>query len=126
MRDGLVGDLRRLIGADAVLTDKEARVAAGTDFITARGVPGAVVRPATCEEVAAVVSFAAERGIGLVARGAGTNLSAGIVPTDDSLVLDLAEMNRILEVDTESRRAVVEPSVINGDLKARGIALALV
>jgi glycolate oxidase len=118
MRAGLVADLRRLIGADAVLTDEESRVVAGTDFITERGVPGAVVRPASSEEVAAVVGFAAQRGIGLVARGAGTNLSAAIVPTDDSLVLDLAGMNRILEVDTESRRASVEPGVINGDLKA--------
>src|SRR4051812_26811275 len=103
MRYGLVSDLRRLIGADAVLTDKAARLAAGTDFITERGCPGAVVRPTSSEGVAAVVGFAAERGIGLVARGAGTNLSAAIAPTDDSLVLDLADMSRILEVDTASR-----------------------
>jgi glycolate oxidase len=126
MRDGVVADLRRLIGADAVLTDREARVAAGTDFVTERGVPGAVVRPASPEDVAAAVGFAAERGIGLVARGAGTNLAAAIAPTDDSLVLDLAGMNRILEVDVESRRAIVEPGVLTGDLKARVAPAGLV
>ena len=119
MQGALLADLRRLVGADAVLTDAAARVAAGTDFITARGVPGAVVRPTSSEAVAAVVGFAAERGVGLVARGAGTNLAGAIAPTDDALVLDLAGMNRILEVDTESRRAIVEPGVINGDVKAR-------
>jgi glycolate dehydrogenase FAD-linked subunit len=118
LRDALVADLRRLIGADAVLTDEAARIAAGTDFITRRGVPGAVARPATGEQVAALVGFAAERGVGVVTRGAATNLAAGIAPNGDSLVLDLAGMDRILEIDAQSRRAIVEPGVINADLKS--------
>ena len=113
-----MADLRRLIGADAVLTDEAARIAAGTDFVTRRGVPGAVARPATGEQVAALVGFAAERGVGVVARGAGTNLAAGIAPNDDSIVLDLAGMDRILEIDAPSHRAIVEPGVINADLKS--------
>lgn len=126
MGDALVADLRRLIGADAVMTDGATRIAAGTDFITERGVPRAVVRPMSSEAVAAVVGFAAERGLGVVARGAGTNLAGAIAPTDDSLVVDLAGMNRILEIDPESRHAVVEPGVINGDLKARVAPAGLV
>src|SRR4051794_41704029 len=107
MRDALVADLRRVVGADAVLTDTAARVAAGTDFITARGVPGAVVRPSSSEAVAAVVGFAAERGVGLVARGAGTNLAGAIAPNDDSVVLDLAGIDPDLAGGTQSRRAGV-------------------
>lgn len=118
LRDALVNDVRRLIGADAVRTDEPARIAAGTDFITRRGVPGAVARPATGEQVAALVGFAAERGVGIVARGAGTNLAAGLAPSDDSLVLDLTGMDRILEIDALSRRAIVEPGVITADLKS--------
>jgi glycolate oxidase len=114
----LVADLRRLVGAAGVATDHPSRVAAGTDHITSRGVPGAVVRPASAEQVVAVVAFAAQHGIGLFPRGAGTNLTAGIVPTEDSVVLDLAGMDRILEIDTAARVAIVEPGVINADVKA--------
>ena len=118
LRDSIVADLRRLVGADAVLTDEAARIAAGTDFVTRRGVPGAVARPASGEQVAALVGFAAERGVGVVARGAGTNLAAGIAPNEDSIVLDLARMDRILEIDAPSHRAFVEPGVIVADLKS--------
>ena len=126
MRDAIVAELRRVVGAEAVLTDNAARVAAGTDFITERGVPGAVARPASSEQVAALVGFAAEQGVELVPRGAGTNLAAGMAPTDDSLVLDLSGMNRILSVDPQARRAVVEPGVINADLKTRAASAGLV
>ena len=111
-------DLRRLIGSDAVLIDEAARVLAGTDFITQRGVPAAVARPTSVDQVAALLSYAAEHGVRVIPRGAATNLSAAIAPADDSLVLDLASMNQIVEIDAEGRRAVVEPGVINADLKA--------
>jgi glycolate oxidase len=111
-------DLRRLVGSDAVLTDEAARVLAGTDFITQRGVPAAVARPTSIDQVVTLLGYAAERGIPIVSRGAATNLSAAIVPGDDSLMLDLAGMNRILEIDARARRATVEPGVINADLKA--------
>jgi glycolate oxidase len=119
-------DLRRLIGSGAVLTDEAARFSAGTDFITQRGVPAAVARPTSIDQVLALLSYAAERGVRIVTRGAGTNLSAGIAPGEDSLVVDLARMNRIVELDAQARRAVVEPGVINADLKAAAAPAGLV
>jgi hypothetical protein len=83
----LGSDLRRLIGSDAVLTDEAARALAGTDFITQRGVPAAVARPTSVDQVAALLSYAAEHGVRIIPRGAATNLSAAIAPGDDSLVL---------------------------------------
>lgn len=114
----LAQDLRRLIGSDAVLTDEADRVLAGTDFITQRGVPAVVVRPTSADHVAALLGYASKHCLPINCRGAATNLSAAIVPGDDSLVLDLARMNRILDVDRRERRAVVEPGVVNADLKA--------
>jgi glycolate oxidase len=119
-------DLRRLIGSDAVLTDEAARVLAGTDFITQRGVPAAVARPTSVDQVAALLSYAAEHGVRIIPRGAATNLCAAIAPGDDSLVLDLASMNQIVEIDADRRRAVVEPGVINADLKAAAAPAGLV
>ena len=124
--DALGSDLRRLIGDDAVLTDEAARVLAGTDFVAQRGVPAAVARPTSSEQIVALLCYASEHGIAIVPRGAATNLSAAIAPSDDSLVLDLASMNRIVEIDAQARRAVVEPGVINADLKAAAAPAGLV
>ena len=126
MGDALASDLRGLIGSGAVLSDEAARVAAGTDFVTRRGVPAAVVRPTSSDHVAAVLGYASEHGVGIVPRGAATNLAAAIAPADDAVVIDVTGMNRILEIDTEARRAVVEPGVINGDLKAAAAPSGLV
>jgi glycolate oxidase len=115
---GLGRDLSRLLGSDAVMTDEVARILAGTDFITHRGVPAAVARPTTTDQVVRLLGYAAVRGIRIVTRGAATNLAAAIVPTAESLMLDMAGMNRILEVEPQARRAIVEPGVINADLKA--------
>lgn len=115
----MIDGLRRLIGAELVLTDESSRLAAGTDFITKRGFPEAVVRPASSEQIAAVLGFAAEHEIAVVPRGAGTNLSGGMAPGSQSLVLDLSGMNRIVDVDPQARVAIVQPGVINADLKAR-------
>ena len=124
--DALGSDLRRLIGDDAVLTDEAARVLAGTDFVAQRGVPAAVARPTSSEQIVALLRYASQHGIAIVPRGAATNLSAAIAPSDDSLVLDLASMNRIVEIDAQARRAVVEPGVINADLKAAAAPAGLV
>src|SRR5205807_2683810 len=102
-----------------VLTDEASRLAAGTDFIARRGFPEAVVRPSSSGQIAAVLGFAAEQGIAVVPRGAGTNLSGGMAPGSRSLVLDVSAMNRILDVDRQARMAIVQPGVINADLKAR-------
>jgi glycolate oxidase len=122
----LESDLRRLIGSDAVFTDEAARVVAGTDFVTQRGLPIAVARPTSSDQVAALLEYASGHGIRIVPRGAATNLAAAIAPGDDALVLDLASMNQILDIDVAARRAVVQPGVINADLKAAAAPHGLV
>ena len=96
-----------------------------TDFITHRGAPAAVARPTSNDQVVELLRYATKHGVAIVPRGTATNLSAAIAPGDDSLVLDLTSMNRIVEIDAEGRRAVVEPGVINADLKAAAAPLGL-
>lgn len=112
----LTNDLRMLVSPDALVTDTSALPAYGHDYWTLRGVPGVVVRAVRAEDVRATLRFAAERGISVVPRAAGTNVSAGFLPTPERIMLDLRPMNRIMSVDTERRSAVVQPGVINGDL----------
>jgi glycolate oxidase len=82
------------------------------------GRPVAAVRPRSTEEVAAVVRECAEQGIPVVTRGAGTGLSGGANAVDGCLILDMTKMNRIVEIDADNMIAVVQPGVVNDDLKA--------
>jgi glycolate oxidase len=80
--------------------------------------PMAVVWPQTVEQVQATVRWAAEQGVPLVPRGAGTGVSGGAHATDGCVILSLERMNRILEIRPLDEVAVVEPGVINADLNA--------
>jgi glycolate oxidase len=78
--------------------------------------PDLVVFPRSTKEVSAVVKLAQEFGVPFVGRGAGTGLSGGAIPAEGGLMLAFARMNRILEIDLENERAIVQPGVVNLDI----------
>jgi glycolate oxidase len=80
--------------------------------------PDLVVFPRTTEHVAAIVRIAGEFHLPLVGRGAGTGLSGGAIPREGGILVVFARMNKILEVDLENERAVVQPGVVNLDITA--------
>ncbi|MBL1291258.1 FAD-binding oxidoreductase [Streptomyces sp. NPDC017201] len=82
------------------------------------GVPLAVVRPQDTDEVRAVVAYCVEHRIPVIPRGAGTGLSGGANAVDGAVVLSFEDMNRILRIDPVERLAVVQPGVVNDDLRA--------
>jgi glycolate oxidase subunit GlcD len=75
--------------------------------------PGSVVIPGCRDEVARVLRVLAHFDIPFVARGAGTGLSGGALASENAVLIVLTRLNRILELDPENRRAVVEPGVVN-------------
>ena len=75
--------------------------------------PEVAVRPRTTEEVAAILRHASARRLPVTPRGAGTGLSGGALPVFGGIVLSLARMDRILEIDAGNRMARVQPGVIN-------------
>jgi len=79
--------------------------------------PDLVVVPGSTAEIAAIARLCNEHRIPLVVRGAGTGYTGGAVPTSGGIVLSMARLNRILEIDELNLIAVVEPNVINGDLQ---------
>ncbi|HEV8625482.1 MAG TPA: FAD-binding oxidoreductase, partial [Acidimicrobiia bacterium] len=81
------------------------------------GQPVAVVRPRTTAEVAEVISACAATGTPLVTRGAGTGLSGGANAVDGCVVLSTELMTAIKTIDPANQIAVVEPGVINDDLR---------
>lgn len=89
------------------------------------GKPLAIARPASTAEVEALVGWARRRHVALVPRGAGSGVSGGANALDGCAVVSFELMAQILEVDATAMLAVVQPGVINVDLKnaARGVGL---
>jgi glycolate oxidase len=82
------------------------------------GKPLAVVRAKRTDEVATVVRTCARAGVPVVARGAGTGLSGGANALDGCVVVSFEDMNSIVEINPREQLAVVQPGVVNDDLRA--------
>jgi len=78
--------------------------------------PELVVFPRTTEEVSAIVKITSQHGVPIVGRGAGTGLSGGAIPRAGGVTIGFARMNRILEIDYENERAILQPGVVNLDI----------
>ena len=105
-----------LLGEDSVLHRPEDVIVYEYDYGLDRAVPQAVVFPRNAGEVAAVVKLARDLDLPVVARGAGTGISGGAVPVQGGIVVALARMKRIVEIDPANRVAIVEPGVVNLDI----------
>ncbi len=111
-----IRELKKLLGPAAVLHRPEDLLLYEYDGSVEKGRPDAVVFPSSTEEVSRVVKLAAQHEIPIVGRGAGTGLSGGALARNGGIMIAFARMNRILELDLENQRAVVQPGVINFDL----------
>ncbi len=107
------GELQRIVGKQNVLWQDVDLAVYEYDAGLGRGKPGFVVFAHTADEVSRVVTFLYHEGINYVARGSGTNLSGGTVPLNGGVVVELSRMKKILEIDLENERAIVEPGVYN-------------
>ena len=103
-RAEIVAALQAVLPGDAVIERESELKAYECDALTAyRCPPLAAVLPSSTEEVAAVLKLCHEEGVPVVPRGAGTSLAGGALPTADSVILGVARMNDVLEVDYADR-----------------------
>ncbi len=109
----VVDQLRKIAGRDAVLDRPEDLMLYEYDAGVRKRTPAAVVFPQNTEHVSQIMRLASSSGFPVVARGAGTGLSGGAIPPEGGVVVAFSRMNRILEVDAENMRAVVQPGVVN-------------
>ena len=114
-----LGPLIAELGDDVVVVDAERMDKYRWDRANdpGAGVPLAVVRARSTEDVQAAVRFAAAHGVPVVPRGAGSGLSGGASAVDGCLVVSTERMTRI-EVDAVTRTAVSEPGAMNAEVKA--------
>jgi glycolate oxidase len=117
---GLISALGRGLPDGRLVIDADVLAAISHDDAewapAGRAVAG--VRARTEDEVRHVVRTCAEFGAPVVPRGAGTGLSGGANATDGAVMLDLSRMNQVLEIDPDNMTCVVQPGVVNNDLKA--------
>jgi len=113
----LVTELRGALGEPHVIVAPEQLRTYECDGLTGhRAIPELVVLPGSTGEVQAVLRACHRDRIPFVARGAGTGLSGGATPVAGGVVVSLARMDRILEIDLAGQRVVVEPGVANLDV----------
>jgi glycolate oxidase len=104
--------LASIVGARSVLTKPEDIIPYSFDGTAAlREMPAAVVLPQSTDDVSRCVKYAVEQSIPIVTRGSGTGLSGGSVPSRGSVVLCLAQMNRILDIDPRNLLLRTQPGV---------------
>ncbi|MBN1874946.1 MAG: FAD-binding protein [Anaerolineae bacterium] len=129
---GIVAELQSIVGERNVIFDDPEKMeayshdeVADTCFIR---MPDVVVKPASAEEIAAIMQLANRECIPVTPRGAGSGLSGGAVPVYGGILLSVERMNRILEVDRDNMVVIVEPGVvtnqINEILKEEGLFYA--
>ncbi|MEE4278384.1 MAG: FAD-linked oxidase C-terminal domain-containing protein [Halieaceae bacterium] len=115
----LVRELEQLLPAHRVISDRSSLRSFECDgLMLYRQTPLVTVLPETTEQVQAVLRLAQREGLPIVPRGAGTGLSAGALPHPEGILLNLAAMDRILEIDAESAFARVQPGVSNLSISA--------
>ena len=112
----ILQELRRLVGDDGVLAAKgERAVYEGDAYPLEKAPPLATVLPRTTEQVAAVVRLCAANRLPFAPRGAGTGLAGGTL-CPDGILIGLARMNRILDIDLRNRRLTAQAGAVNIEL----------
>jgi len=112
--DAIIKQLTSLLGPDSVIADEDGRRTFESDGLSAyRCLPLAVVLPRTTDEVSRILKYCHAEGIKVVARGAGTSLCGGALPSEDAIVVGVSRMNAVLDIDFENRTARVESGITN-------------
>ena len=119
--DPVVVDLLAALPADRVVLDPDVmdRYLHDEAEWAEHGRAAAVVRPQSTAEVAAVVGICARHRRPVVPRGAGTGLSGGANAVEGCVLLCTERMDGIVEINAAERLAVVQPGVVNDELRTR-------
>jgi len=116
MNRDLIRSLEQLLGNDGVLSSREDLLLYEYDGSVEVARPECVVFPRSTEDVVRIVELSNRHEVPLVGRGAGTGLSGGALARHGGILVVFSRMNKILGIDIENRRAVVQPGVVNLDL----------
>jgi len=111
-------ELEALLGARSILDSPEDLTLYEYDGSVDKSRPEMVVFPRSTEDVVGIGDITRRHGIASLGRGAGTGLSGGSIPLSGGIVIGFSRMNKIIEIDLDNERAVVQPGVVNLDITA--------
>ena len=112
--DVLAKQLLAIVGDEAVRSEPDELLVYECDGLPQhKYLPRAVVFPNSTEQVSQILALLAREQIPFTPRGAGTGLSGGALAMNQGVVIELARMRRILDIDAANRIAVVQPGVVN-------------
>jgi glycolate oxidase len=114
----LIAEFESRLGKDGVLSRPPDLRLYAYDGGVDKATPEAVLFPRSTEDVAFLVRSAARYNLPVVGRGAGTGLSGGAIPRRGGMVIAFSRMNRILDIDLENERMLVQAGVVNLDVTA--------
>ena len=113
-RDMIISALQDMLPAENIITAEDGMRPYETDALTSyKQMPLVVVLPETTEQVSGILKFCSEHKVKIIPRGAGTSLCGGALPTQDAVVIGLAKMSNMLEVDYKNRYARVQTGITN-------------
>lgn len=113
----IIDRLRKELGHDAVITDKEHMICYSYDATRIERLPDALLMPKTREEVASILGIANSEKIPVIPRGAGSGFAGGSVPARGGIILSLQQMDKILEVNRNDFYIVAEPGVVTRNIQ---------
>lgn len=115
----MLAELDGVVGPAWVLKEPDRLLVYEADALASHPYPPqAVVLPASTQEVSQVLAILHRARIPVVPRGAGTGLSGGALAVEGGVVVGTSRLNRVLEVDPENRRALVQSGTLNTVLSA--------
>ncbi|MBN2569037.1 MAG: FAD-binding protein [Deltaproteobacteria bacterium] len=118
MEEKTVKELKKIVGADGVLSTPEDLAVYGYDGTFEDSRPEIVVLPETTEEVSEILKLASRERIPVVTRGMGSGMTGASVPYGGGIVLTMTKMNKIIELDEENGTVMVESGIITAELQA--------
>jgi glycolate oxidase len=108
--------LREIVGEENFTDSLIDLIAYSKDASEFKHRPDAAVWPVNRDQISAILKLANKEKLPVIARGAGTSLAGLAVPQEGGLILDLARMDQIIQINIEDRLAIVQPGVIYDDL----------
>jgi len=110
--------IKKIVGTTNFLDSPEDKLCYSFDGTPIfQQLPEAIIFPENEEQISEVVKLANQEKFNIVPRGAGTGLSGGSIPVENSLVVVMTRWNKILEVDTKNLTATVQSGVITAQLQ---------
>src|SRR6202047_4423138 len=112
-RERVLAQIRGVVGDRYAFADPYEMRLYQYDASPETALPDIVVIPGTAKEVAQVVKLCADAAVPITARSGASSLAGGTVPVEGGVVITFARMDRVLEIDIDTLRAVVQPGVVN-------------